>query len=159
MSDQPPALLSEPDVRRHRANGPEIALWIMGVMLLAGSGVLTYFFIQLVRDQTNQTTGPDDLSFFVAFTQSATIFTGGLVTAGILCIALALLMRGLDINARRRALPSPSHEVVAAQSPAGPAVVSPVEPPVGPARIPPAQVGAGTTDYAPFMRPSDDSEK
>jgi hypothetical protein len=157
MSDQPPVLLSEPDVRRHRANGPEIALWIIGVVLLVGSGVLTYFFIELIRDQTNQTNGPDNLSFFVAFTQSATIFTGGLVTAGILCIALALLMRGLDINARRRALPLQSHEVVAEPIPAGPAVASPVAPPVAPIRIPPARVDNVTTDYAAYMRPSDDS--
>jgi hypothetical protein len=30
MSDQPPVLLTEPDVRRNRANGPEIALWVIG---------------------------------------------------------------------------------------------------------------------------------
>jgi hypothetical protein len=153
MSDQPPVLLSGPDDRGSRANGPEIALWLMGVVLLAGSGVLTYFFIQLIRDQTTQPNGPDDLSFFVAFTQSTTIFTGGLVTAGVLCIALALLMRGIDINARRRAVRLQSQEPVPSPVPVVPAVDSPVQP----FRNPVAPVDPGPIDYAAFMRPSDGS--
>jgi hypothetical protein len=153
MSDQLPVLLpTEADARRRRVNGPELALWIIGVVLLFASGVLTFYFIKLIQVQTAEVNiVQSDLGFFVAFTQSATIFTPGLVTAGVLCIALALFLRGLDINARRREARFES--ATSTQAPTPPltesaATQTPVPAPA--VRTPPL------TDYSAFMRPSDE---
>jgi hypothetical protein len=158
VSGEAPVVFSaEADARRRRANGPEIALWIIGIVLLIASGVFTYEFSKLIQAQTVDTNAQTDVSFFLAFTQAATIFTPGLVTAGVLCIALALFMRGLDINARRRdaAMISPQlAPIIPVAVPGASATPAAAQaPPSSPSSAPePTTPG----DYSAFMRPADE---
>ena len=152
MTNQGPVLLAaDLEASKRRVNGPELALWVLGVVLLVLSGVLTYGFTQLIfREQTN-TSGGIELGFDAAFAQSSEIFIAPFVTAGIVSVALAIFLRGLDISARRRGarivsanpsgVPIPPLTVPAATQ-------TPVPAPA--ARMPPL------TDYSAFMRPSDD---
>jgi hypothetical protein len=79
---------------RRRANGWEIALWVVGILLLGGSGVLVYFFVKLIYGNSSGQT--PDLGLLDAFLQASSIYTPGLVTGGILCIALAIFARASD---------------------------------------------------------------
>jgi hypothetical protein len=145
------------DAPKRRVNPAELALWILGFVLLLVSVVLVVDFVNVVIMQSTEVTTPSSstshLDMEIAIEQATTVYTPGLVTGGIVCIALAILLRGLDINARRRNLALPSHETVPTPAPVSPASEVPVEQ----ARTPPARVESRTTDYAPFMRPSGDS--
>jgi hypothetical protein len=167
MTGQSPVLLApEVDARRRRVNGPEIALWIIGILLLAISATLVYGFITLIFNQTSNPGQPqDDVGFFDTWVQSSTLFSPGLVTGGIVCIALALLLRGLDINARHR-----DARLVSLPVDPGPAQVQSVSQPVAQqaqqaqqaqpaphATEAPEPTAAASVDYAAFMRPSDNS--
>lgn len=152
VTDQVPLLLStEADARKRRVNGPELALWIIGIVLLTGSAVSVYGFIQFILAQSANTAAQESLGLYVAWTEASTLYTPGLVMAGIVCIALALFMRGLDINARRR-----EARLVSASSPGAP--IPPLtEPAATPTPVPaPAVQSRPVTDYSAFMRPSDE---
>jgi hypothetical protein len=152
MSGQVPVLLTpEQDARKRRVNGPELALWIIGIVLLITSGVLTYSFTELILQEQTNNSGGIDLGFDAAFAQSSEIFITPFVTAGIVCIALALFMRGLDLNARRR-----EARFVPATSPGTP--IQPLTEPAAdqvPVAAPAAHIPP-VTDYSAFMRPSDE---
>ena len=162
MTNQAPVLLTtEADARRRRVNGPELALWIIGVVLLVVSTVLDYGFIQfIVREQTN-TSGGIDLGFDAAFVQASEIYIAPFVTGGILAIALAIALRGLDINARRRDARRSLEAVAPTPIPAE-SVVSPSQPPPTQTQVQPQALTPATattpplTDYSAFMRPSDE---
>jgi hypothetical protein len=145
---------SEPDASR-RVNRSELALWIIGIVLLAASVVLVVGFVKVIIAQETEVTTASTVDHFgveVAFEQAANVYTPGVVTGGIVCIALAIFLRGLDLNARRRAA-----DVVSA-SPSE----APIPPLTEPAATPtpvsaPAVQGPPLTDYSAFMRPPDSS--
>jgi hypothetical protein len=152
MTNQVPVLLeAETDARKRRVNGPELALWILGVVLLALSGVMTYGFTELILQEQTNTSGGIDLGFDAAFAQSSEIFIAPFVTAGIVSIALALFMRGLDINARHR------EPRLAPATSTGAPIPPLTEPAVNQAPVSTPVVHAPpVTDYSAFMRPSDE---
>ena len=150
MTHDSPALLTpEADSRSRsadrRRNKWERALWIVGVLLLVISAGLVYGFFRLVfaeyGDQTSAQT-----STVVAFVQASSIYSPAFVTGGIVCIALALFSRALDVNASRR---DDSRPILLAADPAAAEVVAtPI------AVVPPATpIATVSTDYAAFMRP------
>ena len=154
----PPA---EPDAGRRRVNGWELTLWILGFALLVACTVIAKLSIDNVILESagrGQSTADPVFRQEIVIQEFASSFTPGMVTAGILCIALALFLRAFDVNARRRlAMRSGVETPDAIVSPSLVTAVSPVEPgrPVVPATTPASTTPA---DYAPFMRPSDDPD-
>ena len=170
--DATPEMLGfEPDdpKRRRRANGWEIALWVLGIVLLLGAVAVGYYFLQYIYAAS--TSPSPDIGFLSAFFQASSIVMPGLVTGGIVCIALAIFARALDVNARRRLaavgapaiVPSATATPPTASSPAsgGPTGPVPADPAPGAptsasARQAPPPTPAATTDYSPYMRPPAD---
>ncbi len=159
MTNPPPILLSgDSSESRRRINGWELALWILGVALIA---VATWFTAQLTQmdiDQQNEANasgGISNLGYFQAFYQTAAIAVPGFVTGSIACFALAIFVRALDFNARRRVLPVappaiPLEQPIEPQAPAPtPAAVE----------LPEARsVPTMPSDYSAYMRPADDPD-
>ena len=162
MSSSPVLLPSaEPDARRRRVNGWELALWILGLALLAACTVIAKYSVDMVILESaggGQSTTDPVFRQQIVIQEFASIFTPGMVTAGLLCIALALFLRAFDVSARRRQTMRPAVETPdTSVSPSMVTAVSTVEP----ERFDiPAAAPASTTpaDYAPFMRPTDDPD-
>jgi hypothetical protein len=158
-SEHGPVLLPvEMDARRRRVNGPELALWFLGLALLVISAVLTYGFAQLIFREQTDTSGGVDLGFESAFAQSSEVFIAPSVTGAIVCIALAIFLRGLDVNARRR--DAARAAAILAHAPREEVAV--IEPESHFARDAPMTAGRAAAsaaprpvDYSAFMRPSD----
>ncbi|HEY2642676.1 MAG TPA: hypothetical protein VGI56_02885 [Galbitalea sp.] len=141
--DSPVPLAQEVETGKHRANGWERALWIVGASLLVISAGLVYGFVEFVIAQDSSTPSSSDFGGIIAFTQTSSIYTPALVAAGIVCIALALFSRALDVNARQR-------------DALRPIVIAPSAPDAGQQVVPPAPatpLPTASTDYAAFMRP------
>jgi hypothetical protein len=144
----------ERDARTRRVSRWELALWILGIILVAASVILTYGFTQMVyREQTNDAGGVD-LGFFAAFEQTSEVFIAPFLTVGLMCIALAIFIRALDVNTRNRGERAPrmTPALAGSSSDAVP-VVAESEAPGPPAQVP-TTIPA---DYSAFMRPAADT--
>ena len=151
----------EPDDPRppRRVNGWEIALWVIGVVLIGSSGALVYSFVTLVYENV-RSQSPADAGFFSAFLQASSIFTPALVTGGIICIALAIFARASDVNATRRQAVRPAAlattarlSSVAAEAPE--IVTTETSAPAPSAALAEPGAPAEPHDYRAFMRPKD----
>jgi hypothetical protein len=156
MTNPPPLLFaSEPNPPRRRINGWELALWIAGVVLLASACVFEVTFIAVIVRESNPETISNNIGPYEAFYQSAEILVPGVVTGGFLCLALAIAVRALDVNARRRGA-SLSAPVAMAPSVPVEAHDAPVAANTAPIPAPATQAeSTAPTDYAVFMRPSE----
>lgn len=158
MTNPPPVLLeSESSSPRRRVNGWELALWIAGVVLLASACFFEVSFIAVIVKESNPATISNNIGPYEAFYQSAEILVPGVVTGGFLCLALAIAVRALDVNARRRAASLSAPVAVASSMPveAHDAPVAANTQPI-PASAPATQAeSTAPTDYAVFMRPSE----
>jgi hypothetical protein len=155
MTNPPPVLLaSESSSPRRHVNGWELSLWIAGVVLLASASVFEVSFVAVIIKESNPETISNNIGPFQAFYQSAEILVPGVVTGGFLCVALAIAVRALDVNARRRLIPVVPAPAVPSTIPDD-EIGAPVSERTEPAVAAHAESTA-PTDYAPFMRPSDE---
>ena len=158
MTNQSPVpLAADVDAGKRRVNGPELALWIIGIVLLVVAGALVYGFIKVVLAEVSNPVQQNDIGFYSVWSEASSLYTPGLVTAGIVCIALAIFLRGLDINARRRDARRTSEAAVPAPVSAESAASQSAPPPTQPQPLPqpPAPATTASNDYSAFMRPSD----
>ncbi|WP_213816121.1 hypothetical protein [Glaciihabitans sp. dw_435] len=148
-------------VRGDRAprNRYEIALWAVAAVLIVGSLLLELLSWSTVMSGVGSDCDADgncSTPFIAQLAQVAFSVMPNVLEAGIFVAAIAIAIRAVDINARRRAeavaivdgatQPAPAqHQSATASYPAGPTAVLPrAEPPVRA----PAQ-----PDHAIFMRP------
>jgi hypothetical protein len=155
MTSQLPVEQFEPDVdvRTRRMNGWELALWIVGVVLFFGGLTMVVGIVKLLFASVSEPT-TNGAPLTVAL-EAFSIAGPGILTGGIVCLALALFARALDVNSRRR---DESRAVPAYV--ASPSISRPTEP--TPASPTPMQSARGaqpeaTVDYSAYMRPSNDT--
>jgi hypothetical protein len=155
MTSQLPVEQFEPDVdvRTRRMNGWELALWIVGVVLFFGGLTMVVGIVKLLLASVSEPT-TNGAPLTVAL-EAFSIAGPGILTGGIVCLALALFSRALDVNSRRR-----DESRATAASVASPSISSPAE--STPAtKTPPPSARSGQpevpVDYSAYMRPSGDS--
>jgi hypothetical protein len=159
--DASPVLLqSEHDAatQRRKPNGWELALWIVGALLLLGGGVLIFGFVRSIVG-INSNPSPNVLAASDLVLQTSTTLAPAMITGGIVCIALALLARAIDVNALRREatrVPVSANRVNSDQNPVEPIPPTPA-PPIRPDAPVAAPAAEPITDFTPFMRPSVDA--
>jgi hypothetical protein len=127
---------------RPRVNRWEIALWVIGVVFVVVSVVFALVAVSTLYDSTSD---GQSISDFQELLQVALQLAPGILTAGLMSIILAIMIRALRANAPHSAIiaqPSPVVEMIEIVQP------SPIPPRV------PAQ-----TDHSLFMRPSEDRAK
>lgn len=134
--------------RRIRVSRWEIALWVVGILLVAsGVGALAGLGVTINEESTSTFTNTNATPTQI-FLQTASLVAPGLLTGGIVCIALAIFSRVLVANARNSellAIPAPPSHPQRDAEPATPSGTVSQSP------------GASTssTDYSAFMRPTD----
>jgi hypothetical protein len=139
--------MSEPATGRDarpRVNRWEIALWVIGVVLIVVSLVVEVPTVGYLYGGSNG----EQPTWFQAFRpaiETALQLDPGVLTAGLMSIILAIVVRALRVNVKRPAIaaaPAPVVEMIEIVQP------SPV-----PSREP------AQTDHSMFMRPSEDRAK
>jgi hypothetical protein len=132
MSEPAPGRDARPRVSRW-----EIALWVIGAVLVAAPLVYTAFAASYVYDSTQQALR----TVFELGLQMAP----GVLTAGLMSIILAIVVRALRANVK--------HPVIAAASSPVVETIEIVQPSPVSSRAP------AQTDHSLFMRPSEDRAK
>jgi hypothetical protein len=136
--------MSEPATERDarpRVSRWEIALWVIGVVFV----VLSLVFAFLAIEYLYSSSGPVEQSISLQLLQIAVQLSPSVLTAGLMSIILAIVVRALRANVRHPAIaaaPAPVVEMIEIVQP------SPV-----PSRAP------AQTDHSLFMRPSEDRAK
>jgi hypothetical protein len=136
--------MSEPATGRDahsRVNRSEIALWVIGVVLVVASLVFALLAIEYLYSPSR----PAQMSIFAELVQVALQLAPGILTAGLVSIILAIMVRALRANVRHPAIaaaPSPVVELTEIVQP-GPV----------PSRA------LAQIDHSLFMRPSEDRTK
>ncbi|HEY4270237.1 MAG TPA: hypothetical protein VGM94_18785 [Galbitalea sp.] len=164
MTDQPTLLAqAEPRARtHHRPGGWELALWILGVVLLGGTILAAQLVVSRLLDD-NGSSAADRSG--IAFAQVIYSVLPGAITAGLLCFVLAVALRAFEANVRRRSAPlAPAAAAPAAAAPTtAPATVAgsvEAEPVAAEPSVTHRQQGVAPTatgDYSRFMRPPGDA--
>lgn len=162
MSDQPTLLgQAEPSARkRTRPNGWELALWILGLVLLGSGVVISRLVVTGLFANDN---GSPAARTAVEIAQVLYTTLPGVVTAGLFCFILAIALRAFAGMSRGRSPVEPlPHSAVATAA----AVAEPVTAPAAaPTAAPAAAVAArgaqdvaptAADDYSRFMRPPTD---
>jgi hypothetical protein len=147
----------EPSPRRPRSrvSGWEVALWVIGILLIGSGIAIVLGLAQTIDEESTSTFTNTNATPLQVFLQTASVVTPGLLTGGVICVALAIFARVLDAHARNREPPitlgtlgalAPSEELARAAEAAEQPTTS----------APTAGAPTPTTDYSPFMRPSGD---
>jgi hypothetical protein len=136
--------MSEPATERdarQRVSRWEIALWVIGVVFVVLSLVFAFLAIQYLYSSS----GPVEQSISVQLLQIALQLSPSVLTAGLMSIILAIVVRALRANVK--------HPVIAAASSPVVETIEIVQPSPVPSRAP------AQTDHSLFMRPSEDRAK
>jgi hypothetical protein len=150
--------------RRRRVNGWELALWILGAVLIAGAIILLNVVAKVLYFPNGNEVGGTEA---FALIQASTVVIPGCVTAGFISILLAIAIRAMELNAWRRedrtraavsSVPIARSEAVpsepAPSATAAPATVPTVAPTLAePKSVPSAAGNTDSGDYRLFMRP------
>jgi hypothetical protein len=148
---------ASPPRRGRRLSGWELALWIMGALLMVASIVSVRLVVtQLFNDPSGSPASTDVVAREIAEVTYTTL--PGLLTASLLCFIVAVALRAQAANTRRfaDAVAAATGSTVVTATSAPVAQPSPAAPPVTPQA--PQRPQPADTDYSRFMRPSVDAD-
>jgi len=144
---------------RRRVNGWELALWMLGVVLIVGAVILLNVVAKVLYFPSGNQVGGTEA---FALIQATSIAIPSLVTAGLIAIMLAIAIHALELNARRReartraasSVPIPRSEAVRAEAePAAATPAAAVRTIAEPNSVPTVASNTDSGDYRLFMRP------
>jgi hypothetical protein len=147
--------------RRRRVNGWELALWILGAVLIAGGAILLNVVAKVLYFPNGNEVGGTEA---FALIQASTVVIPSCVTAGFISILLAIAIRAMELNASRRedrtraavsSVPIARSEAVRSEPAAPAATTAPATVPTvaEPYNVPSAASNTDSGDYRLFMRP------
>jgi hypothetical protein len=141
-------------------NGWELALWILGAVLIAGAVILLNVVAKVLYFPNGNEVGGTEA---FALIQASTVVIPGCVTAGFISIMLAIAIRALELNARRRedrtraatsSVPIARSEAVQSEAaPVAATAPAPARTVAQPNRTAGVARNTDSGDYGLFMRP------
>jgi len=143
---------------RRRVNGWELALWMLGVVLIVGAVILLNVVAKVLYFPSGNQVGGTEA---FALIQATSIAIPSLVTAGLIAIMLAIAIHALELNAWRReartraasSVPIPRSEAVRAEAEPAAATAAAVRTIAEPNSVPTVASNTDSGDYRLFMRP------
>ncbi len=147
--------------RRRRPNGWELALWVLGVVLLVASYLSAQLVVAQLFSSTDSGNGEADLAARGTVELLYTLLPG-LFTAALFCFIGAIGLRAHEANvARRPVIVAPTttsrpEQPTSSEAPASPASPESLESPVVDRRQE-RQTPTAEDDYSRFMRPPADA--